>query len=263
VLIAGSTVLLTGATGGIGQAIARAMSARGAELILTGRRTDLLSSLAAQTGARTIAADLSDRAEVASLIERAGRVDVLVANAGLPASGALASFTGPEVDRAIEVNIRAPLILTHALTAGMVQRGSGHVVFMSSLAGKAGSTRTSLYNASKFAVRGFAAGLRAELYASGVGVSAVFPGFVRDAGMFAESGVRLPRGVRTRSPQDVARAVLSAIERDRAEVDVAPLSLRAGALLGSVAPDLAAALSRRLGSEQIAVAFEEVQRSKR
>jgi short-subunit dehydrogenase len=239
------------------------MSARGAELILTGRRTDLLSSLAAETGARTIAADLSDRAQVAALIEHAGQVDILVANAGLPASGALSSFTGPEVDRAIEVNIRAPLILTHALTPAMVERGSGHVVFMSSLSGKAGSTRTSLYNASKFAVRGFAAGLRAELHESGVGISAVFPGFVRDAGMFAKSGVRLPRGVRTRSPQDVARAVLSAIERDRAEVDVAPLSLRAGALFGSLAPDLAAALSRRLGSEEISIAFQEGQRSKR
>lgn len=261
--IPGSTVLLTGATGGIGQAIARAMSARGAELILTGRRTDLLASLAAETGARTIAADLADRAQVNSLIETAGRVDILVANAGLPASGALASFTQEQMDRALEVNIRAPLALTRALTPAMLERGAGHVVFMSSLAGKSGSTRTSLYNASKFAVRGFAAGLRAELHGTGVGVSAVFPGFVRDAGMFAESGVRLPRGVRTRSPQDVARAVLTAVERDRAEVDVAPLSLRLGAVLGSLAPDLAAALSRRLGSEEISRAFEVGQLDKR
>ncbi len=261
--IPGSTVLLTGATGGIGQAIARAMRARGAELILTGRRTDLLASVAADTGARTIAADLADRAQVESLVEQAGRVDILVANAGLPASGALASFTQAQIDRALEVNIRAPLVLAHALTPGMLERGSGHVVFMSSLAGKSGSTRTSLYNASKFAVRGFAAGLRAELHGSGVGVSAVFPGFIRDAGMFAEAGVRLPRGVRTRSPQDVARAVAAAIEHDRAEVDVAPLTLRLGAVLGSLAPDLAAALSRRLGSEEISRAFEEAQRDKR
>jgi short-subunit dehydrogenase len=263
VQIPGSTVLLTGSTGGIGQAIARALRARGADLILTGRRTDILSSLAAETGAQAITADLSDRAQVDSVIAQAGRVDILIANAGLPASGALSSFTRQEVDRALEVNIRAPLVLTHALTPGMLERGSGHVLFMSSLSGKSGSTRTSLYNASKFAVRGFAAGLRAELHGSGVGVSAVFPGFVSGAGMFAEAGVRLPRGVGTRSPQDVARAVVVAIERDRAEVDVAPLSLRLGAVLGSLAPDLAAALSRRLGSEEISRAFEEGQRDKR
>ena len=81
--------------------------------------------------------------------------------------------------------------------------------------------------------------------------------------MFAESGVRLPRGVRTRSPQQVAEAVIGAIENNRGEVDVAPLSLRAGAILGSLAPDLAAALSRRMGSEEISRAFEDGQREKR
>lgn len=261
--ISGSTVLLTGATGGIGQAIASTLGARGADLIITGRRADALQALAEPLRARALPADLSDRADVERLLSLAGPVDILVSNAALPASGALSSFTTPEIDRSLEVNLRAPIVLAHSLAPGMLQRGSGHLLFMCSLAGKSGSTRTSLYNASKFGLRGFAAGMRAELHGSGVGVSAVFPGFVRDAGMFADAGVKLPRGVGTRSPQDVADAVLSAIERDRGEVDVAPLSLRAGSILGSLAPDLAAAISRRMGAEEISTAFENGQRDKR
>ena len=83
-------------------------------------------------------------------------------------------------------------------------------------------------------------------------MSTIFPGFIRDAGMFHESGVKLPAYVGTRTPGDVAGAVLDAIERDRAEVDVAPLGLRAGATFASVAPELSARLTRRLGGDQIA-----------
>ncbi len=261
--ISGSTVLLTGATGGIGQAIARVMRARGANLILTGRREDQLNELADSLNARPLAADLSDRADVERLLSLAGPVDILISNAALPASGALESFTPDEIDRALEVNLRAPIVLARALIPGMLARGSGHLLFMCSLSGRSASTRTSLYNASKFGLRGFAGGMRAELHGSGVGVSAVFPSFVRDAGMFAEAGVRLPRGVGTRSPQDVADAVVGAIEHDRGEVVVAPLSLRAGSILGAFAPDLAAAISRRMGAEEISRAFEDGQREKR
>src|SRR5437016_5760449 len=108
--------------------------------------------------------------------------------------------------------------LAHALAPQMVARGSGHVLFMSSLAGKAATPGTALYNATKYGLRGFASALRADLRASGVGVSTVFPGFIRDAGMFAEAGVKLPPGVGTRSPEHVAQAVLAAIERNRGEV---------------------------------------------
>ncbi len=250
--IPGSTVLLTGATGGIGQATARALRGRGAELILTGRRTDVLEPLAAELKARTLAVDLSLPAEVDHLIAEAGRVDILVANAALPASGRLESFSMEEIDRALDVNLRAPIALARALAPAMVARGSGHLLFVSSLSGKSASPGTSLYNATKYGLRGFAAALRPELRDSGVGVSAVFPGFIRDAGMFAESGAKLPPGVGTRTPEDVAKAVLSAIERNRGEVDVAPVALRVGALFGGVAPETAAAVTRRMGGEKVA-----------
>ncbi len=261
--ISGSKVLLTGATGGIGHAIARALKQRGAELVLTGRRADVLGPLATELGARALAVDLSIAAEVDRLVAEAGDIDILVANAALPAAGRLESFTMDEIDRALDVNLRAPIALAHALAPAMVQRHRGHLLFMSSLSGKVATPGSSLYNASKYGLRGFASALRADLRASGVGVSAVFPGFIREAGMFADSGVKLRPGVGTRSPDDVARATLAAIERNRAEIDVAPLSLRGSAIFSGIAPELAARVARRMGSEDMAGAMESGQRAKR
>ncbi|MFI5010162.1 MAG: SDR family NAD(P)-dependent oxidoreductase [Solirubrobacterales bacterium] len=250
--ISGSTVLLTGATGGIGQATARALQQQGAELILTGRRTDVLEPLAAELGARTLAVDLSVPAQVDRLVSEAGEIDILIANAALPAAGRLDSFSMEQIDRALNVNLRAPIALAHALAPAMVARGSGHLLFVSSLAGKTATAGSSLYNATKYGLRGFASALRAELHDHNVGVSTVFPGFIRNAGMFAESGAKLPPGVGTRSPQDVANAVLSAIERNRGEVDVAPMALRLGTVFGSLAPESAARVTRRIGGDDIA-----------
>ena len=171
-------------------------------------------------------ADLAERDGPARLAEAAGAVDVLVANAALPASGRLEDFDPDEIDRSIDVNLRAPIQLTRALLPGMLERGRGHVVLVSSLSGKVASPRSGLYSATKFGLRGFAAGLREDVEPLGIGVTVVFPGFVSDAGFFAESGVKLPRWVGTRTPEQVADGVVRGIERERAEVDVAPLSLR-------------------------------------
>jgi short-subunit dehydrogenase len=263
VRIEGSTVLLTGATGGIGHAIARELRGRGATLILTGRRTDVLEPLAAELDARSFACDLSDRHAIGELLERAGQVDILLANAALPASGLVESFSEQEIDRALDVNLRAPIVLAHALAPAMVERGRGQLVFISSLSGKSAAPGSALYSAAKFGLRGFASGLRAELHDSGVGVSTIFPGFIRDAGMFADADVKLPAGVGTRSPQDVARAVTRAIEHNRAEIDVAPLSLRAGSAFAGIAPELAARAARRMGADEISSRVAARQRHKR
>ncbi len=261
--VSGARALVTGATGGLGHAIARALAARGAHVTLSGRRAEVLEPLAAELGGAALAADLSDRAGLERLVSEAGEVDMLIANAALPASGELGEFSPEEIDRSLEVNLRAPIVLARLLVPAMVERRRGHVVFISSLNGKAASARASLYSASKFGLRGFALGLRDELRPSGVGVSAVFPGFIREAGMFADTGVRLPRGVGTRSPADVGTAVLRAIEEDRAEIDVAPLGLRLGAAFAGLAPELAAGMSRRLGSDRVSAEMVEAQRGKR
>ena len=261
----GSTALLTGATGGVGQAIAQALDAAGARVLLSGRRTELLEEVRARLGDRAacLPADLAEPGAAVDLAARAGDVDVLVANAGLPGSGRLDGFTPDEIDRALDVNLRAPVHLTRALLPAMLERGRGRLVYISSLSGKVASSGSSVYSATKFGLRGFAAGLREDLHLSGVGVTVVYPGFVAEAGMFADSGARLPRWVGTVTPDQVAEAVVRGVERERAEIDVAPLSLRAGTFAGSLAPLTVARIQRRLGSDRIARKIAEGQRPKR
>lgn len=256
---------MTGATGGIGAAIARALHARGATVVLSGRREDALEQLAGELAERaeTVQADLADRAAVAALPERAGRVDLLVANAALPASGPLESFSPEQIDRALDVNLRAPVQLARALVPAMRERGFGHLVLVSSMSGKATSAGSSLYSATKFGLRGFAGGLSEDLYGSGVGVTTVFPGFVRDAGMFHDSGAKLPRYVGTRKPEHVARAVVRGTERGRLEIDVAPLGVRLAGIAAGVAPTTVAAIQRRMGGHDVAAAIADGQAEKR
>jgi short-subunit dehydrogenase len=265
VQLGGTTALLTGASGGIGRAVARALHARGARVLLSGRRAAVLDELRAELGERAevLQADLADTADLTALARGAGAVDVLVANAALPASGSLDDFTPEQIDRALDVNLRAPMHLARALVPGMVERRRGHVVLVSSLAGKAASVGSAVYSATKFGLRGFGAGLREDLHGTGVGVTVVFPSFIREAGMYAETEVDLPPWVGTRTPEDVARGVVRGIEQGKAEVDVAPLSLRLGAVASALAPDTAARLQRRLGSEAIAAAIARAQREKR
>jgi short-subunit dehydrogenase len=260
--LSSSVALVTGATGGIGHAIARALAARGARLIVTGRRAEVLQGLATELDARAVACDLSSRDDVAALASEAitAAVDVVVANAGLPASGVFTDLSQEQIDTMLEVNLRAPIALARALAPSMIERQRGHMVFVSSLSGKTASPASSIYSATKFGLRGFAQGIRADLRPHGVGVSTVFPGFIRDAGMFADTELELPKGVGTRTPRDVAAAIVRAIDEDRAELDVAPLGLRVGSTFASVAPQLAATVSRRFGSHEIATSMAERQR---
>ena len=256
-------VLLTGATGGIGNAIARAVAGRAATLLLTGRRMEVLEPLAAELGATALACDLAEPDQLEHLASQAGQVDVLIANAALPATGLVADLEQEAIDRMLDVNLRAPIALAKALSPAMVARGRGHLVFISSLNGRVATPATSIYAATKFGLRGFALGLRQDLRPHGVGVSVVLPGFVREAGMFAEVGPQLPPGVRTVSPTQVADGVLRAIERNRAEVTVAPFDLRVGSMVGSVAPGLAALANRLAGSDRIAAELAAGHRDKR
>jgi uncharacterized protein len=265
VQLAGSTVLLTGATGGIGRSIAHALAARGARVLLSGRRAEELDRLRSEVGggAESLPADLAAPDGPARLAEQAGSVDVLLANAGLPGSGRVEDFTPEEIDRALDVNLRAASQLTRALLPDMLERGRGHIVLVSSLAGKVSSMGAAIYSATKFGLRGFAAGLRQDLHDTGVGVTVVYPGFVSEAGMFADAGTRLPRWIGMVTPDQVAEAVVRGIERERGEIDVAPLTLRAATLAGSLAPATVARVGRGLGSGRIARSMAEGQRSKR
>jgi short-subunit dehydrogenase len=262
VRIAGSTVLVTGATGGIGRAMCQHFAAAGATVVVSGRRATALETLADEIGARAVVADLGDPAEVVRLAD-SGPVDVLVANAALPASGDLIDYTPEQVERALAVNLAAPVMLARLLAPPMIAAGQGHIVFLGSLSGKAATPLSSLYTSTKFGLRGFALALRQDLAPSGVGVSIVQPGFVRGEGMFAATGQPTPSGVGTVTPDQVADSVLDAVERNRAEVNVAPLTLRVRCAIAVQFPCLAARLPTRRDAADISRRIVDAQRANR
>jgi short-subunit dehydrogenase len=261
----GRTVLLTGASAGIGRVIGSALHDRGASLLLSGRHSDDLEAFCAELGDRAepVVADLAEREDVERLANRAQDVDVFVSNAGLPASGALDGFTPEEIDRALDVNLRAPIRLARVLAPRMVERGEGHLVFVASLLGKMARPGSSIYCATKFGVRGFALALADDLAPTGVGVTTVLPGFVGGVGMLAETGVTPPRGMGLSTPEQVAAAVVRGIEEGDEEIIVAPRSLRVGAFLMATAPRRMAKMRRRPESYEYAEAMARAQASKR
>ncbi len=241
--------MITGASGGLGGAIARELARRGADLVLTARRQELLEVLAAETGGEVVLADLADRVDVDRLIDDAAGVDILVLNAGVGADTAIEEESADHIDLMLEVNLRAPIQMAAAFAQRKLEeRRPAQIVMVGSLSGLAATPNTRMYNATKFGLRGFAHALRQDLDGTGIGVSLVSPGFIRDAGMFAEGDIELPPGVRTKSPQDVAAGVVKAIESDVAEVFVSPIELRLGATLATVAPGLSAAIQKRVGT---------------
>jgi short-subunit dehydrogenase len=240
--IRGTTIVVTGASGGAGQAIARALHAGGARVVLTGRRVEEMEALSAQLpGSVVMPGDLSDRADLDRLLDdlgTLGAVDGLVANAALPATGRIEEYTTEQLDRALDVNLRAPMVMTMRLLPGMLERGRGHLAFVSSMGGKMGTARLSVYSTTKFALRGFGASLRQDLVGSGVSSSVVFPGSIIDGGMLTDAGLGASPGTKGVTCAAVADAVVRAITRDIGEVDVTDLTVRVASKVLAVAPNL-------------------------
>lgn len=238
---AGTTALVTGASRGIGEAVARAAHARGAKVGLVARDAGDLEKLCAELGERAAfaVADVSDRAAVddavTSLIEALGLPGVLVNNAGI---GSYASFLEEDLDafeRLMAVNYLGTVYATRAALPWMIDRGSGHIVNIGSIAGRLGAPFETAYSASKFAVVGFSEALAAETHDLGVHVSLVQPGPVRTHFTQAR-GVpfqqRLPHPV---SPERIADAVLHAVDSHRFE-QIVPRWLKGATVVRSVAP---------------------------
>lgn len=264
--LAGRTALLTGATGGLGRAIAASLAARGASLMLSGRKPEALEALAGElygNGHRVVPADLSEPGAAERLAAEAGDVDVLVANAGKPGTGRLTDFTAEQLSGTLRVNLEVPMLLARALQPTMLERGSGHMVFISSLSGKSATPRSSVYNATKFGLRGFALGLRADLDPLGIGVSIVSPGTIREAGMYADSGAPPITGLGTSSPQQVADAVVQAIERNKVEIGVAPLQQRLLAHFALASPGVAVKIASGDTGQKAAATVADGQSHKR
>ena len=262
--LSGKTVLLTGASTGIGPVIARRLRRAGAGFVLSARNEAALTRLADEMGeCRVVVADLSRPGEAERLAREAGAVDVLVSNAGVPASGRLASFSLDEIDRAIAVNLRAGIVLAHELAPAMVERHQGHIVFMASVAGKVPAPGVSIYNATKFGIRGFGLALREELLGTGVGVSTVSPTFISGAGMWAETGLKANPVAGEVTPERVAEAVYTAITKNKAEMDVMHLPLRASLKVLGVAPGFFMSVARSSGSSDNLDELSKRQKNKR
>lgn len=234
-------MLLTGATGGLGRTMATGLAKAGAKLVLTGRSESALHELAATLpgeGHEVQPADFGTVGAAPELATRVGRVDILVNNAALPATGRLDHFTEEQLSKALTVNLEAPIQLTRALMPAMIEQGEGRIILIGSLAGKVSSPYSSIYNATKFGIRGFTFGLKADLAGTGVGATLVAPGFVADAGMFADANGKAPPGMGTTTPDKVADAVIKAINGNKLEIAVAPVLQRTAAHFGLATPSL-------------------------
>ncbi len=264
----GKRLLLSGATGGLGRAIAEQLATHGAGLVLSSRREEELQQLAGSLPGGTdrhqvVVADLAEEGAAEGAVREAGDLDGMIANAALPGVGAIEKVSGEELTRTMRVNLEAPMLMARALIPSLIEKGEGHIVFISSLNGKVGTPRTAIYCATKFGMRGFALALREDLHPKGVGVSTVLPGFIREAGMFHDAGVKSPPGLGTTSPRKVGRAVVTAITRNRSEVEPATLRLRLVSGIAHRHPELAARIQRRGGAEKIAESLVEGHAGKR
>ena len=263
----GSSALVTGASGGLGQYIARALAAEGVDLVLSdipgAPLEDLLAELR-DRGVRVEAetADLSDRPQTEALVGRAedalGPLDILVNNAGLEFGGPFLENSVDELERITAVNLLAVMLLTHAALPGMLERGRGHVVNIASLAGKTAPPKLASYAATKHAVVGLTHSLRAEHIGSPVGFSAICPAFVGRVGMYGriEDQVPDPPGfLGPVPPERVGEAVVRAIREDRAELIVGSRALRPLAGFYTLAPKIFARLSDNRRAREFAEAF--------
>jgi short-subunit dehydrogenase len=250
VRIEGAVVLVTGASGGIGAAVVGHLASRGAIVLAAGRDPAATDRVAAAARAAPLVADLADPDGPAELAAKAvavhGRVDGLVAGAGVGWRGGLAEMPADRIDRLLTVNLRAPIMLTRALLPGMLVRGQGSITLVASIAGLTGVAGESVYAATKAGLIVFAESLRLETAGCGVGVAVVSPGAVA-TDFFARRGVayhrRYPRPV---SPDRVAAAVVGTLDRDRAEV-VVPRWLAVAPRVRALAPRAYRSLARRFG----------------
>jgi len=258
----GQTVLLTGATGGLGTVIAHAFARRGLNLALVAFPGIELSGLQSALENQGVKAaiwmtDLRDphqrRRMVVEVLETFGRVDLLINNAGVEFTAAYHEQTEDGLGDILNVNLAAPMVLTRLVLPDMLQRRTGHIVNISSLAGKSGPAFQEPYAATKAALVAFTSSLRATYRGTGVSASAVTPGFV-EAGIYARlktrSGCSAPRLLGTSKPEAVARAVMEVIERDLFEKIVNPVPARPLLAFCALFPNLGEWLTERTGGNE-------------
>lgn len=248
--LAGKVAIVTGASHGIGRATALALATGGATVVVAGLDDDALSELSEQVGGSWLGVDVRDPAHADDLVKHAldrhGRIDVVVANAGIGHAGDVADMSAERVCDLVDINLRAPILLARAALAPMLKQGTGALVFISSIAAGVLVPRESVYSATKAAVEAFAEPLREELRGTGITVSTVAPGVVATR-FFDDRGEpyerRFPRPL---SPDVIAAAVVRSIEDGRRHT-VVPRWLGVAPRVRAIAPRLYRTLARRFG----------------
>jgi short-subunit dehydrogenase len=246
----GAVALVTGASAGIGAAVARRLTSEGARVLVHGRDPERTRAVAADVGGTTLVAELvtpEGRERLAAeALNVFGQVDVLINNAGIGWAGPLTEMGVDDIRRLIEVDLLAPIELTRALLPGMVERRNGAVCFVTSIAGRTGVADEAVYSATKAGLDTFAEGLRAEAAGSGVHIATVIPGVV-DTGFFAARGRPYQRSRPRLIPADaVAEAVVHTVVKDRAETWI-PGWLRIAPAVRALAPGAYRRLVVRFG----------------
>jgi short-subunit dehydrogenase len=252
------TVVITGAAGGLGRAIALALHQEGARLLLVDIDEPELRAVELG-GAESLVADIACDEGRAAVAARCGELwgapDVLINNAGVERASDLDSLQPREIRHALEVNLLAPMLLTHALLGAMRQRARGHIINISSLAGIKPVPHNTLYNTAKSGLIGFSLSLSKELAGSGVHATVICPSGVTRVGMWARASDRLSGGMLVRrstvSPEMVSAAVLEAIDRQPVRILVGSRLVRCGALLSSLWPRVDSLTDRASGIESI------------
>jgi short-subunit dehydrogenase len=252
----GMVVLLTGGSRGIGPIIAEALAKRGANIVLAARSKRGLDDVAthlSEIGGKAIVApvDLRQSSQreklVADVRREFGKIDVLINNAGLETEGAYAELSWASIQETIEVNLTAPMALTRLVLPEMLKRKAGHIVNIASIAAKSGAPYAATYSGTKAGLSEWTRALRLELANTGVRFSTIFPGYVREVGMFAKFGMQTPWIIGSCSPSQVAKAVVHAIEKGRVERIINSRPLRYAFIINELSPTIGDWLMRISG----------------
>lgn len=260
----GRNAIVTGASRGLGVHIARALAREGVNLALAARSADALENVRREAlshgvDAADIPTDLAETEQIERLAEEAerslGPVDILVNNAGVELTAPYEEYPREDIETAVRVNLLAAMLLTRAVLPGMLSRGRGHIVNMSSLAGKIGLPFQTPYGTTKAGLIMFTHSLRVELRDKPVGVSVICPGFVAGDGMYArieERGESAPAFLKPTTVDKVVAAVMGAIRKDSAERIVNPLPARLLSTLSEVMPWITPYIHEMTGSVEFA-----------
>jgi short-subunit dehydrogenase len=265
--IAGKTVVLTGASGGIGVFIARALAKEQATVVAVSRSPEGLDRICKEVEAEggkgiSIPFDISKLEELTVLVQQihklAGPIDILINNAAIEKFRPFQNYTLKEIQSILKTNLHAPMELTRLVLPSMLERNSGHIVNVASLAGKKGAPYNSIYSASKAGLMMWSDAIQQELAGTNVGVSVVCPGPTA-AGMYLALGISPDNASSVTQPTDVASTVLQSIKQNHKEVILDGVATKIFFTITQLFPKLGDMILHRLGAVDQNRSFAEKQ----